>query len=204
EDLATNFVAANEELLGACAQRPGFVPCPIVIPNAAGDVPPEDEQVAALLACGAGAACIRPKRDHWILADWVAGPLLEALQGRRVPVFCRPEQIALEEVAELAGRYPDLPIIVAEAGYRSQRVLLRLLATFGRVHVCLGGAYSVHRGVEQLVGRVGAERVLFGTGYPDSEPTAAVTQLMYADISDAQRSSIGAGNMERLMEEIAR
>jgi predicted TIM-barrel fold metal-dependent hydrolase len=49
------------------------------------------------------------------------------------------------------------------------------------------------------VSTVGPDRVLFGTGYPETEPMAAVTQLMYADITESDRAAIGAGNLHRLL-----
>ena len=64
------------------------------------------------------------------------------------------------------------------------------------------GAHLV--GFERASQRVGAERVLFGTGFPVSEPMAAVAQLMYADISDHDRAMIGAGNLANLVEGIRR
>lgn len=204
EALDSDFQSSNEALLGACAQFHEFVPCPVVIPNTAGNALPEDEQVETLLARGAGAVCLRPKRDHWLLSDWVSGPLLAALQARKVPVFCKEEQIPLQQVADLAERYPELPIILAETGYRSQRVVLPLLKTFANVYLSTGGAFSVHRGIEQLVGNVGADRVLFGTGFPEAEPMAAVAQLAYAEVSDRQRQLIGAGNLDRLVGGIRR
>ena len=199
DDLDTDFASSNETLLKACEDFQPFVPCPVVVPAAACDTIPEDEQVAAALARGAGAACLRPKRDCWILSEWACGELFEALVARRMPVLCREGQVPLQQVAELAGRYPELPIILAEVGYRSLRVLLPLLETFGNVHLSLGGGFSLHQGIEQLVDKAGAERLLFGTGFPESEPMAAVAQLMYAAISDQQRAMIGSGNLERLL-----
>jgi hypothetical protein len=204
DELDTDFASSNKALLKACQDSEALVPCPVVVPNTAYDTVPEEQQVESILARGAGAACVRPRRDHWILSDWVCGRLFEALQSHRVPIFCLEKDVPLEKVAELASRYPELPVIVAEAGYRSQRVLLPLLATFGNVYLCLGGALSVHRGIEQLVAKAGAERLLFGTGFPEAEPMAAVTQLMYAEISDRQRRLIGSGNLERLVGGIRR
>ena len=49
---------------------------------------------------------------------------------------------------------------------------------------------------------VGADRLLFGTGFPDAEGMMAITQLMYADLADEQKRLIGAGNLERLIGEV--
>ncbi len=121
-----------------------------------------------------------------------------------MPVYCLESEIGLLQVGDLAGRFPALPLIVAGVHYRQQRILLPLLETFPSVYLSLGNCYTIHRGIEELVAMVGPERLLFGTGFPESEPLAAVTQLMYADLSDDERRLIGAANMRRLISEVAR
>ena len=82
--------------------------------------------------------------------------------------------------------------------------MLPLLATFHNVYLSIGSNYTVHKGIEQFVEKVGAGRLLFGTGYPDVEPMMAVALLMYADIPEDARQHIGAGNFERLIGGIQR
>ena len=204
EDLDSDFVASNEALLAACESAPALVPCPVAVPDTGAEAFPDDQQPGALLARGAGAVCLRPLQDCWSLSDWASGALLAALAERRVPVFCRQEQVSLEQAAELAGRHGELPVIIAAVGYRSQRVAVPLMRSFPNVHFCLGGSASLHRGIEQLVAAAGAERILFGTGFPESAPAAAITQLTYAEITDEQKALIGSGNLERLLGGIRR
>ena len=109
-----------------------------------------------------------------------------------------------EQLAELAGRFERLQIIYADVDYRTQRVLLPLLKRFPNVHFSIGLNYRVFGGIQQICEQVGAEQLLFGSGLPAADPMAAVTQLMYADISDEQKQQIGSGNMQRLMEGIQR
>ena len=104
------------------------------------------------------------------------------------------------DLADLAARYPDLPLLFAELSYRDQRAYLPLLERFPNVRLVLGAPYSVHRGIEQLVARVGSERLLFGSGFPAAEPMAAIAQLMYAEISEEDQRLIGSGNLEALVE----
>jgi hypothetical protein len=118
EELDADAEASNEALLSACADRPAFAPCPIVLPNTAGDGPDEGAQIGRLLARGAAAVTIRPKTDYWLPAEWVAGRLFAELQARRVPMLCRAPEVPLAQVADLAGRFGELPILLAETGYR--------------------------------------------------------------------------------------
>jgi len=198
EELAKDLAAGNEALLAACRDHSGLVGCPVVVPGGE-DAADEAQQVGDLLDHGAGAVCVLPKSHYWLPAEWLAGRLFAALAERKAPVLCQERELPLAEVADLAGRHPQLPVLLAGCGYRWQRVVLALLEAFANVHLCLGGAWSLQGGVEQVVRRVGAERVLFGSGFPGTTAAAAVTMLTYADLADEQKRLIGAGNLDRLL-----
>jgi len=199
EDLDRDAVQSNDRLFAACRGEPRLAPCPVIFPSAADDLPPEPEQVSAFIDAGAGAVWIRPAHDTWSLKAWASGALMDALTERRLPVVCLQRMVDLESVADLAGRYADLPLVVADTSYRYQRMLVPLLESFPNVHLSLGSNYTLHCGIERLVRAVGPEQLLFGTGFPEIEPMMAVTQLVYAEISDADKAMIGSGNLERLL-----
>lgn len=199
DNLDGDVIRSNEMLMAATETGRRLVPCPVVLPSGPGDVPPEAEQVANLLARGAGAVCIRPEKDCWTLSEWASGTLFLALQERRVPVMCLHKHVRPEPVASLAAAYSELPLIIAEIGYRQMRTIIPLLESFPNVHLSIGSNLTVHGGLERLVRAVGAERLLFGTGFPEVEAMMAVTMLMYADLGDEERELIGAGNLTRLI-----
>jgi hypothetical protein len=204
EDLDSDVLFSNGALLDTCEKHDELTACPVVVPSSGGDFPPENEQIETLLARGAGAVCIRPKQDCWLLCEWASGLLFAELQERRVPVVCREHEVNLEQLGDLAGRYPDMPLVLLESGYRTLRTLLPLLENFSNIYLSLGSAFTVLRGIETLVERVGAGRLLFGTGFPASEPMMAVTQLMYAEISDVDKNKIGSENLKSLIKGIRR
>lgn len=203
-EMDTDAPASNAALYAACAGQPSLLPCPVVAPATGGDFLPEDEQVAMHIRLGAGAVCIRPATDYWSLAAWASGALFAALERRRLPVLCRECQAPMEQVAEIARRHPALPLLLVEVNYRQHRTLLALLQAFPNIYLSIGNNYVVHAGIEQFVAEVGAERLLFGSGFPAAETMGAITLLAYAEITDAQKQLIGAGNMERLLEGIIR
>ena len=203
EELSVDHVHANQRLYERCSVDKALVPCPVVVPNTAHDLLSEEEQVAEALGHGAGAVFLRPGHDHWSLDPWVSDRLFTILQAKHMPVFCLERMIGVSAVADLATRYPALPIIFAEGNYRTFRLYLPLLEKFKNVHFSLGNNFHVHRGIEKMLETVKVEQLLFGTGFPRAEPMAAVTQLMYADLPDKMKNRIGSGNMERLMKGIA-
>jgi hypothetical protein len=202
--LAFDVPAINGRLLAMAETWEAIIPCPVVVPNTAGDMPSAEEQVEECLGKGAGAVFVRPVLDNWSMEPWAFGDLFSALEGRRVPVFCQASQCDVDLVADVAGRHPELPIILAGVGYRRQRVIAPLLESFSNIHLVVGADYCVFRGLEVGIDAVGAERFLFGTNYDELAMMASVGYLMYADIDEEDRALIGSGNLERLMGGIRR
>ena len=196
---------ANEIIYEVCQASAGrLIPCPIVMATGGAQAPDEGAQVREAVRQGAGAVWIRPATDGWLLADWVSDALFGPLQEHGVPVLCLERLVGLEEVSRIAGRFPRLPLIFAETHYRGQQALLPLMRKFENVHLSIGSNYCVRGGIEQLVEKVGPERLLFGTGLPDIEAASAICQLMYAEIDEQAKRWIGAGNLDRLMGGILR
>jgi predicted TIM-barrel fold metal-dependent hydrolase len=198
EKLDTDIVLSNEKLAAACRAHPELIPCPVVQPVCGDDLPSEAEQVDACIRLGARAVVIRPAQDGWLPAPWMADRLFTALQDRRLPVLCLERYVSHEQAADLAARYPDLPLILAQQGYRSHRTQMALLAAFPNLCLSIGNNYDVHGGIEQICKTHGASRLLFGTEFPQSEPLCAVTYLLYSAVSAEEKQLIGAVNYETL------
>lgn len=200
--LANDLGEANRRLLAATAGDDRLVPCPVVAPAHAGDLPPEARQAAELIDAGARAVAIRPSQDNWSTAPWACSELLAALEDRRIPVLCLGRHVPLETVAQLAERHATLPLIVAGTDYRLLRTLVPLMTAFANVHMSTGSNFAIQGGIEHLVDRVGPERFVFGTGFPQAEPAMAVAQLLYADLADDHKAMIGSANLDRLLTEV--
>jgi len=204
DEMDSDPIYSNQLLYRACAQHASLVPCPTLLPRGHGDVPTEREQIDELVARGSGAAVLRPGQDEWSTAEWCAGALFGLLEERRIPVLCRHSALGCEAIADLAGRHPQLPIVMFHVGYRFQRTLVSLMKAFANVYLAIGSPYSVHLGLESVAGHVGAERLLFGTGFPYAEPMASITMLTYADLSEADKQLLGSANLDRLIGGIRR
>ncbi len=199
QDMDRNVPLSNQILYETCAGNKSLVPCSTVLPSGGGDVPSETEQIDELIRNGGGAVTIRPEQDSWSIAEWCSGKLFSVLREHRMPILCRKSAFEFETIADLAGRYPELPIVLFQVGYRFQRTLIPLMKNFDNVYLSVGSPYSVHRGLEQMTKLVGADRLLFGTGFPTSDMMPGITMLTYAELSDSDKQLIGSGNLERLI-----
>ena len=195
----------NERLLEAIAGEPRLAPCWVVMPAATGEVPPETEQVAQLLAAGARAARLCPKTHGLVLEPWVIAPLAEALAAKRVPVLLDFDNAHYSEprhwdfIAWLLEAYPDLPVILLRQSHADFRVLFPLMNRSPNLYVetsYLGG----HSALIELVERYGAERFIFGTGLPVFEPALPITTLSYGGLDPAARAGIAGKSLQRLLD----
>lgn len=198
-----DFVERNNRLLADCANDSRLVPCGFLVPSGGGDVPAEDRQVDALIRGGARAVWIRPAKGCYTLSETVTGPMFRAAAERRLPVVCHTDFIPLADVEILLRRHPGVRLIVIGSNYRDLGVIRPLLIAFPDLYLSLGRACAAHELLECLAAAQVLRQVVFGTGFPDAEPMMAVTALMYADISAEDRRLVGAGNLERLISEVA-
>lgn len=192
----------NARLEAEAGGEPRLARAWTAVPDTGGDQPPTREWLAGLLKTGARAVCLYPKSMKWCLDEWCAGRFLAALEEHRVPAFLTYAEADLNAIHGALSAHPRLPLILSEISYRDNRMLYPLLAAHPNLHLDLSPRYSVHECLEHLCARGWARRALFGTGYPAYEGGAAVTQLMYARISEEERALLGAGNLERLLTEV--
>ncbi len=202
--LESDVELSNRKLFDACRANADLTPCAVLVPDSAGDLDPERRQVDEAIAAGAGAAWLRLEADHWTAEPWLAAPLMDALAERALPAYVEAQAANLPTLAGIARRWPDVAILYAGVSYREQRALIGLLNAFRSVRLVLGPNYTVHRGIEQLVERVGPTQLLFGSGFSESEPLGAAMHLIYADVPDDAKRAIGSENLRGLIEGVRR
>jgi hypothetical protein len=186
--------ALEEELRG----RPQLLPCLAVSPLLAHEMGGEDSFLEAMRRSGARAVCLYPGAQHFVLARWCAGRLLDLLQERRIPVLLEKEEVSWAELYALASDWPLLRIVVLRTGYRILRQCLPLLQS--TEHVYLDISYLAdNEALEVICAAVGSGRLVFGTGTPRVDGAGAVARLAYAGLGEREKELIAAGNLEALL-----
>jgi predicted TIM-barrel fold metal-dependent hydrolase len=158
------------------------------------------EEAAALVPGRPFAALLLPDRVHhnFSLRPWCAGPLLEALERRRIPVFVRPAPAGWEEVAAVLESHPRLAVVATHTGYRADRYIYALARRHPRLFVETS-MYVGHRQLEEFARHFGAGRLLFGTNLPHYTPGAAISVLAYARLDETERARVAGLNLRELM-----
>jgi len=186
---------ANTALAEALQDRPRWTPCWVVNPAQT------PNGLETLSTDQIRAVCLYPKLHGYPPAPWMVEPCLAPLAERGVVALVEVDQSSQSDLYTLCQAFPRLRIVALNTGYRILGILSRLMATCPNLHVELS-TMAAHRGIETLVERHGAERLLVGTNTPLSDGIGPLAALGYAAISDEDRALIAGGNLERLLGEV--
>jgi len=193
--------AGNEALLAELAGQERLRPCFVALPPATRELPPPHD-FARQVRDARGAVRLFPKEHQYLLNDVTVGHLLDAFSSHRVTVLIDIGQTSWDELGSLLRQYPALNIIVLGGYYRIDRYLYPLLERFGNLYA-ESGTYGVHRGIEAVCERFGAERLVFGTDLPIHEVGGPMAMVTYAQIPLEQRQLIAGGNLRKLLGEVS-
>jgi len=132
-------------------------------------------------------------------------PAMEFAQARGLPILMhtwgRSAYDSPQLVAELASRYPTVPLLMGHSGHGDWEGAIRTALDHPAVYLELCAAYAVNGVIEAFCERVGSERVLFGTDLPWFDPHYGIGCVLHARITDEERHNILHRNAERLFGE---
>jgi len=189
----------NRILFDAVAGDPRLVPCPAVLPNSELEVGDEPDFVDRLIRDGARCVCLYPNTHGTTLDARIVGPLMNALQDRRLPIAVFEAEWL--DVASLASAYPHLPVIV-HAPLARNRTLLPILRTTPNLYISIAPRFARYRALEVIVQQCGPDRLLLASGYPISEPGAPIGYLFYSDLNDEAVARIARDNLLELLDRV--
>lgn len=193
----------NQQLLDLVKGQPRLRPCWVMLPGSCGETGTPADFVDAALKCGVRAVRAFPRDHGYDLHGPDTTAVLNALATVRLPLLVDAAQTTWGAVEQVALAHPGLRIVVGGLGYRVLRQAAGVLARTSNVHIGLADLSS-HCGLEWLVERFGAGRLLFGSGLPWRDPAEAVTRLLWSELSDQDVAAIGSLNLRRLLRQEVR
>ncbi|HOG50839.1 MAG TPA: amidohydrolase family protein [Lentisphaeria bacterium] len=201
-----NSQDANLELAEEIApHRDFFVGVATLNPGYAAAVRDLDACVEKL---GFRALRLSPCYHNYNLADGTADALLARAGELGIPVllpneivnyrqrhWMEPNQpLGMESVLAICARFPQVTFIGTEGGYSlSLTAPPNLCLEMSRYSSCYGQVLA------GMVQKLGAERILFGSGAPFKEIEPSLLKLHHCQIPDAQKELIAGGNARRLL-----
>ncbi len=187
----------NEKLEETIAPYANLYPCYVALPPTTGEIAPPAE-FARTVKANHGAVRVCPSDHQWRLADWCAGELLEALEAEDIPVLVAMQQASFDDIAAVLGRHSGLSIIVMDTSYRINRTIYPLFARYPNLRLEIH-SYQIPWGIEDVTERFGPERLVFGTGLPESDGGGPISQVTYSSLPEEQRALIAGGNLRRML-----
>jgi predicted TIM-barrel fold metal-dependent hydrolase len=191
----------NRLLLREIGENPRLIPQWVLLPHQAGEMAPPEQLIPEMLSLGVRAARIYPKSHGFGLGDDTCGPLLGELERHRIPLFIDHAELDLPAAAQLAGRFPNLPIVLCGVSWNFDRTIFATFAEAENLHLDTW-SYQNHRGYEAFIERFGSQRLLFSTNLPHRSPGAARMMTCYEPISDQDRRNIAGQNLLRLLNNV--
>ncbi len=188
----------NRRLLSELGGRERFALQWVVMPHHTYEMAPAAELVAEMLELNVRAARFYPRAMGFGTSDAICGPLLAALQEHRVPLFVGVAELDIPAAAELCRRYPELPVVLCDVSWGSDRQINALFSQAPNLHLDTW-SFQGHRAYERFCELFGSQRLLFSTGLPERSPGAARMMAVYEQIDHEARRNIAGGNLLRLL-----
>jgi hypothetical protein len=193
----------NRLLAEAIAPHPQLTGCWAILPNSAGEFPAPETFFAEMKAARVAALRLFPGPHHFLLHPLALGDWLPALSAARIPLLLSVTRgVEWRDLYTLLEASPQLTCVICDHGcWGMDRYFRPLLARFPNVYIDTA-QYFLDGGLEALVNDLGYERILFGSGFPESYFGGMMLALRHAGISEAAKQAIAGGNLRRLLAEV--
>ena len=200
--LLESLSAAQADSRTAGSPGAELIPSFVLLPGVTGELGPLDAYIDSMVEAGGRTVRLFPKSHNYSLRDWGCADLLSRLEERKLPLFIWPRETDWDTLFEAASRHPRLPVVLEqceEEAYWNLRFLVPLLERCENVRVETNKAH-LYLGVDEIVRRFGASRVLFGSNLPVDDPFASLMLVADGDFSDGDKEKIARGNLENLIQ----
>ena len=168
---------------------------------------PADDPVGEAQRClelGARGIKLHPRAQSFGFGDPAAEAIFEVARDARVPILIHAGRgmPAMNALADLALRYPEVPLVLAHAAIAGQGMFAARLAEHPAVLYDTSCFSALD--VVELFARVPAERIVFGSDVPYGRPIwglyLALRAAAYAGLDGEERALVTGGSMKAVLE----
>jgi uncharacterized protein len=196
--------AGNAYLAAELAGSTATYGCTTLLPPQTGELPRPGEFFKAMREGRMRALRAFPLKHHFALNRITFGMFLDDVSERKVPLLLS----VLREgddwgvAYELLAEYPKLTCVLCDTGvWGADRFYRPLVERYDRVFLDTSMVGIGDGLLESLCKSYGADRLLYGSGFPERVPEASMLSLLHAELSDSDVAAIASENAHRLLEE---
>ncbi len=191
----------NRAIVAAAQVNDRIIPCACVSPALGDEAVQELER--ALAQDGMKGLKLMPPRHGYQIIQSLVDPIMEIARAHKVPVTIHSQNSPAHplEIAVLAGRFSDIPIIMDHMGHRYWGESA-LAAARQQDNIWLGTTIAAFEPamVQAAVDAIGANRVVFGSNAPRAYPDLAVESIRRLNLPDADEAAIFGENLATIYE----
>ena len=138
---------------------------------------------------------------NYIFSPISCGNLFNILESHKIPLMIGIDQTDYEYIYNVASKYKNIPIILTNVGYRSDRILYPLLEKYNNIYIETS-SYKVNFGIEAICKYIGAKRLIFGSGLPVYSAGSAIAMITYSALKYEEKELIAKGNIVNILEAV--
>lgn len=196
-------IEGNEILSGVIKGETRLCGCWAILPPQTGEVIKKDffyrmkdNNIVALRAF--------PDFHRFILNRVVFGRFLDEVSERKIPLLLSMEKgNSWQGVYHLMKDFPLLTCILCDIGIHGvNRYTWPLLENYKNVYLETSLLALGCSQLEATVKKYGAERIIFGSDFPERYPESSVLEVLHSDISEKDKEKIASLNLERIISEV--
>lgn len=149
---------------------------------------------------------LHPQEEQFPLTHPVLRPIMELMKKYKKPVMFSGGHVRVShprQIEWLAAEYPDITFIATSGGQINISGLLmydaeEMLTRCGNVYMETSGIYR-RDFIELITKKLGAGRVLFGSGTPYFDQRFEMERIKTAEISEDERKMLLGGTAKELL-----
>jgi predicted TIM-barrel fold metal-dependent hydrolase len=175
-----------------------------ILPPQTGELGSLEELIEKMRAKNIRAFRTFPSEHKFLMTKTALGGLYDVMVERKIPLFISVK----ESCGGISGWYliekilsdvPDLTVVVTEHGsWGHDRFFRPLIEKYENLYLEIS-RYELDGGIRDFCAEYGADRLLFGTGYPQWNPGGPILMLAQADITKREREKIAWENLVRIL-----
>ena len=141
---------------------------------------------------------ICPKRHMYPFTAWVAGDWLEWMVSERIGLWVSMDEVEVRDLYDTLKDFPSLRVVLSGVHYAHFAGIWPLVRVLPNTFVELS-RLDIMDGVTLFVNRIGHERLIFGSHFPDLDPEPYLFYIHRCRLEDTALQAICHDNLMTLL-----
>ena len=187
------FTKGNAQLVGHVKTNNRLYGVATVIPHIQYELEKGMGYFDELLEMGIKGFKIYPKSLSHGFGPFSMQDLAGYMINKSIPLFIDAQEAEWNDLKEILEAFPDLPVILCNTSWGTNRFLFPLLERFNNLYFDISSnqAYDI---LETCKKHFGVDRVLFGTNYPHKVMGGLKALVEYSSLSEEDKDKISWKN----------